>query len=93
MDVLPADNNRLSGMLGVLLWPAVGIAILAVCLWAMRRRRARPGQDTTLDIGFTLHDVNRMYQAGQISKQEFKSLKASVVGVTETATVSDADRE
>jgi cytochrome c-type biogenesis protein CcmH/NrfG len=61
------------------------IGAIAV-LWARRRMRGDDADIADVPVaGFTLGDLKRLHQAGQISNEEFEKARATVVAATKRA--------
>ena len=87
-----ADSAWLADMDPTPILIGAGVVIVIVILGAVAvlwtRRRIRGDDADVADVpaaGFTLGDLKRLHQAGQISNEEFEKARATVVTATKRA--------
>jgi len=74
--------------LGIIAAAAVLLGILGV--WLRRRYRA-DSQDMNNQFGFTLDDLREMYEAGQLTEEEYKASREKLANRTKAKLLEDPD--
>ena len=75
----PAAAGRVVFWCGVLLIAAAGLALAA---WWLRRRLIADDDAEPLPMGFSLSDLRKMHERGELSDEEFEHAKRRMVAGT-----------
>ena len=74
----------------VLFGAIIGVGIVLALVWIWIRRRFRPGADPgPSEPGFTIESLEAMRRDGRISDEEFRTLRAAVLGLPSRPAESD----
>ena len=73
------DSTHVMRILGACGLLVVGVIVLGSAVWYYRRRLLKSG-DMGDAIPWTLDDLGRMRDGGEITEEEYKSLRAAMIG-------------
>jgi hypothetical protein len=85
-----AENSPGGDVTGVILWCAVlfVIAMVGLLLAIAIKRSLSRREQSTINFGFTLEDLEAMYKEGKISDQEYQRAKGRMVASLRAAASS-----
>ena len=86
-DVFPLAQDT-TGAADALIWSAVVLGVCVAMFWLISVIRKRLRDTTISDVppaGFTLSDLRRLHESGQMNDEEFERAKAKLLAVTKFA--------
>lgn len=72
----------------ILFWLAVIVVfamVVGIAGWLIYRRLRKSGEPEPDDGGLTLSDMRRLYEAGEMSHEEYQSVRQKIIGKTQAA--------
>lgn len=83
MGFLLAKNPPVSSLTDVFLWCGVLIVVCLACIpvlvWLRRRLRAEFGRGESAD--FSVEQIRKLQEKGQLTKEEYKRLRRKTLGL------------